>query len=89
MQIGQLYERPETTDPGAYHSPAVLPAGGVRSAGAPNDAGKRPVASGAGDTEAALLSCTNQVLACIQRRDVQRPSEGYPCARRLVMYSRR
>jgi len=25
------------------------------------------------DTEAALLSCANQVLACIQRQDVQRP----------------
>jgi len=25
------------------------------------------------DTEAALLSCANQVLECIQRQDVQRP----------------
>lgn len=32
--LGRLYERPETTDPGAYRSPAVLPVGGVRPAGA-------------------------------------------------------
>ena len=46
--LGRLYERPETTDPGAYHSPAVLPAGGVHPAGAAVGAGERPVASGPG-----------------------------------------
>lgn len=27
--LGRLYERPATTDPGAYRNPTVLPAGGV------------------------------------------------------------
>lgn len=46
--LGRLYERPETTDPAAYRSPAVLPAGGVRPAGATGGAGERPVAAGPG-----------------------------------------
>ena len=46
--LGRLYERPETTDPAAYRSPAVLPAGGVRPAGAAGGAGERPVAAGPG-----------------------------------------
>lgn len=38
--LGRLYERPATTDPGAYRSPPVLPAGGVPAAGASGGAGQ-------------------------------------------------
>lgn len=38
--LGRLYERPATTDPGAYRSPPVLPVGGVPSAGAAGGAGQ-------------------------------------------------
>jgi len=31
--LGRLYERPATTDPGAYRGASVLPAGGVSAAG--------------------------------------------------------
>lgn len=46
--LGRLYERPETTDPAAYHSPAILPAGAVPAAGSPSGSGERSVASGSG-----------------------------------------
>lgn len=32
--LGRLYERPETTDPGAYRMPAGVPAGGMPVTGA-------------------------------------------------------
>ncbi|WP_325437567.1 hypothetical protein [Pseudomonas nitroreducens] len=38
--LGRLYERPATTDPGAYRSPPVLPVGGVPAAGATGGAGQ-------------------------------------------------
>ena len=38
--LGRLYERPATTDPGAYRSPPVLPAGGVPASGTSGGAGQ-------------------------------------------------
>lgn len=38
--LGRLYVRPATTDPGAYHSAAVLPAGGVPAASSAGSAGQ-------------------------------------------------
>lgn len=38
--LGRLYERPATTDPGAYRSAAVLPAGGVPAASSARSAGQ-------------------------------------------------
>ncbi|HBN9844644.1 TPA: hypothetical protein SMS98_001324 [Pseudomonas aeruginosa] len=46
--LGRLYERPETTDPGAYRGPTVLPAGAVRPTGTAGGAGERSVAAGPG-----------------------------------------
>ena len=38
--LGRLYERPATTDPGAYRSPSILPAGGVSAASTAGGAGQ-------------------------------------------------
>lgn len=38
--LGRLYERPATTDPSAYRSPAVLPVGGVPATGAAGRSGQ-------------------------------------------------
>ncbi|MNF00718.1 hypothetical protein D3C80_1995920 [compost metagenome] len=46
--LGRLYERPETTDPAAYRSPAVLPAGALPPAGAVGAVQQRGLAPGGG-----------------------------------------
>nr|WP_137823637.1 hypothetical protein [Pseudomonas sp. D(2018)] len=46
--LGRLYERPETADPAAYRSPAVLPAGSLSPAGASSAEQQRGLASGGG-----------------------------------------
>lgn len=46
--LGRLYKRPETTDPRAYRSPAVLPAGSLPAAGPPSAGQQRGLAPGGG-----------------------------------------
>lgn len=38
--LGRLYERPETTDPAAYHAPTGMRPGAVQAAGPPGGAGQ-------------------------------------------------
>ncbi|WVK93853.1 hypothetical protein SA496_01310 [Pseudomonas sp. JS3066] len=48
VALGRLYERPDTTDPAAYRSPAVLPAGALPPAGAAGAGQQRGLAPGGG-----------------------------------------